>query len=45
MLVSEVDIQPNRTGITAIASGKSICMPTGPNPDSDRALTEGENPR
>ena len=38
MLVSDVNIQPNRTCITAIASGQSICMTMRPDPGSDRAL-------
>jgi hypothetical protein len=38
MFVNDVNIRPNRTGIRAIASMESICMPTGPDPDSDRTL-------
>ena len=37
MFVCDVFIQPNRTGIPAIASVESICTPTDPDPGSDRA--------
>jgi len=37
MFVSDVYIQPNRTGIPGIASLESLCMSTEPDPGSDRA--------
>jgi len=37
MSVSDVNLQPNSTGIPTIASLESICMPTRPDPGSDRA--------
>lgn len=37
LFVNDVNIRPNRTGIHAIASVESICLPAGPDPGWDRA--------